>query len=172
MAEELAVNVMVLVPLPITAGPEQVTPEGKSEQAGVTVPVKPPFAVTVSVTVPVLPLETVTVEGLSDKLKSAPPVVLVHADGAFTRFATLTEPRPVAASYPVAASNPVSTPTGLPPLVQFGLPFTQGMAMVPLVMSLKMQAAAGGPLVLHEPLWAANKGYKISFALPCGPPAF
>lgn len=98
MAEELAVNVMVLLPLPITAGPEQVTPEGKSEQVGVTVPAKPPFAATVSVTVPVAPLATVTVEGLIDKLKSAPPVELVHADGAFTRLATLTEPRPVAKS--------------------------------------------------------------------------
>ena len=98
MAEEVAVNVIVLVPLPITVGPEQVTPEGKPEHAGVTVPVKPPFAVTVSVTVPVLPLATVTVEGLMDKLKSAPPVELAHADGALTRFATLTEPRPVARS--------------------------------------------------------------------------
>ena len=97
MAEEAAVMVIVLEPLPITAVPEQVTPEGKSEQAGVTVPVKPPFAVTVSVTVPIPPLETVTVEGLSDREKSAPPVVFFQAD-AFTRFATLTEPRPVAKS--------------------------------------------------------------------------
>ena len=98
MAEEVAVIVIVLVPLPITAGPEQVTPEGRSEHAGVTVPVKPPFAVTVRVTVPVPPLATETLEGLSDREKPAPAVGLVHTDGAFTRFATLTEPRPVAKS--------------------------------------------------------------------------
>ena len=37
MAEEVAVNVIVLVPLPMTAGPAQVTPVGRSEHAGVTV---------------------------------------------------------------------------------------------------------------------------------------
>src|SRR5690348_16309218 len=101
MAEEFAVNVMVLVPLPITAGAEQVTPVGKSEQAGVTVPVKPPFAVTVSVTVPILPLATVTVDGFRDSVKSAPFVpggASFQADGALTRLATLTEPSPVARS--------------------------------------------------------------------------
>lgn len=56
--------------------------------------------------------------------------------------------------------------------MQFGLPFTQGIAMVPLVTSLKMQVEAGGPLVLHEPLWAANNGYNTSFALPWADSAF
>jgi hypothetical protein len=98
MAEELAVRVIVLDPPPITAGPEQVTPVGKAEQEGVTVPVKPPSAVTVRVTVPVLPLATVTAEGLTDRVKSAPLVELVQTEGAFTRFAMLTEPRPVAES--------------------------------------------------------------------------
>ena len=101
MADEVAVNVMVLVPLPITAGPEQVTPVGKSEHAGITVPVNPPFAVTVSVTVPVAPLATVTAAELRDSEKSAPFVpggASFQADGALTRLATLTEPSPVAKS--------------------------------------------------------------------------
>ena len=58
---------------------------------------KPPSAVTVRVTVPVPPLATETLEGLSDREKSAPAVVVFQVD-ALTRFAALTEPRPVAES--------------------------------------------------------------------------
>jgi hypothetical protein len=59
----------------------------------------------------------------------------------------------------VPASNPESTPKEKAPLLQFGLPAAQGIAIVPLETSLKMQVAAGGPLVLQdEPPCAVNSG--------------
>jgi hypothetical protein len=100
LPEAAVAKVMVVVPLPVTAEPVHVTRVGRAEQVGVTVPVKPPSAATVNVTVPGAPGPvTVTVGELKDSVKSPLAVVVeVHTAGAFTRLAAFTDPRPVAKS--------------------------------------------------------------------------
>src|ERR1700674_5495594 len=80
----------------------------------------------------------------------------VIEDQLFTRFATFTEPRPVARSYPTPALNPESTPywSALFDVVQLRDPFVHGMAFVPVVRSLKIQVLAG-PFVALELQFAA-----------------
>src|ERR1700691_3655360 len=100
-AAPLDVKVTVLVPLPVTDGAEQVTPDGRSEQASVTTPVKPFSAVTVTDAVPMPPAVLIVggVDGsVSDKVKSTPcvEVAVFQTVGALTRLATFIDPRPVA----------------------------------------------------------------------------
>jgi hypothetical protein len=95
----VVVKVMVVVPLPVTAEPEHVTRSGRAEHVGVTVPVKPPSAATVNVTVPCAPgLATVTVGELKDSVKSPLAFVVEVHTAAFTKLAAFTDPRPVAKS--------------------------------------------------------------------------
>jgi hypothetical protein len=101
MAAAVEVKVTALDPLPVTDGAEQVTLAGRSEQDIVTVPAKPLFAVTVTIAIAVPP-GAVIVGGdagfVRDRLKSTPSVevAVFHTVGAFTRLATLIDPRPVA----------------------------------------------------------------------------
>ena len=73
-------------------------------------------------------------------------------DQALTRLVTLTDPRPVARSYPEAAKCAsvlppvfvVITPTPEPVLLQSVLPPVQATEIFPFVMSMKTQEAGGG----------------------------
>lgn len=68
------------------------------------------------------------------------------------RFAALTDPQPVAKSYPAPAVVPV----------------WPGTLLFPTVMSLKMHCACGGPLALQfAAFWPAANGYRTKFACPC-----
>ncbi len=76
---------------------------------------------------------------------------------AVAKLAALTEPNPVARSYPAAAENAGArvlstiTPVALPLLwLQLSEPATQGTEILPLVTSLKMQPDPWVPLDVHE----------------------
>src|SRR4029077_4082459 len=111
----------------------------------ITTPVGvPPLPVTVPVRLPETdPAVPVTEAGLSVVLVEVPDAVaVVHL---LIRLATLTEPSPVARSYPVPVANagfPLDTTTPNPPLLvllQFVEPPAHGTEILPLVMSLKPQ---------------------------------
>src|ERR1700733_457468 len=93
-------------------------------------------------------------------LTAAPPLsvnavvvpVVFTDDHLFTTFCTLSEPSPVARSYPAvvvyagvvgvaAATSTPGVPATLP--LQFVLAPAQGTSLLPLVTSLKLQVAAG-----------------------------
>lgn len=70
VAVELAVNVRTLVEVVGLVPNEAVTPEGRAEFESVTLPVKPPVGVTVTVEEPLPPCVTLTLLGEADNEKS------------------------------------------------------------------------------------------------------
>src|SRR6185437_1650551 len=72
-------------------------------------------------------------------------VMPVPADQWLTKFAMLTEPRPVTWSKPVPALKPGSFP-----LTQPELPDSQGTALLPVVVSRKMQLAREAAVPVAE----------------------
>jgi hypothetical protein len=112
-------------------------------------------------------------------------LVLVRpgVDHLLIRFATFTEPSPVAKSYPsvvlyagviTPATVVSSTPT--PPelvLLQLTAPPAHGTEILPLVTSLNTQVVAGPSVELQlakASLLASE--YNVTFALPCLWPVF
>ena len=69
MAVELAVNVTALVDVVGLVPKVAVTPEGNPEADKVTLPVKPPEGVTVTVLLPLVPCVTVKLEGEAESVK-------------------------------------------------------------------------------------------------------
>jgi len=69
VAVELAVNVTELVDVVGLVPKLAVTPEGNPEADNVTLPVKPPDGVTVTVLLPLLPCTTVKLEGEAERVK-------------------------------------------------------------------------------------------------------
>src|SRR5271169_896987 len=103
------------------------------------------------------------------KVKSAGLALVAQA---LTRLVTFIEPRPVARSNPVPAVKPDRIPLASDGTVtlQFGVAwglFSQGTAIVPFVVSLKMQEAAGMLLELQlDVACAAASSYKVGLAKP------
>ena len=108
-------------------------------------------------------------------------LIKLGVDHLLIRFATFTDPNPVARSYPAPAANAGTsgvpdTNTPNPPVVvllQFVEAPVHGTEMLPLVMSLKTQV-----VLLELPLFPTlelqlEKGslfaiaYNVGFALPC-----
>src|ERR1700761_362118 len=107
-----------------------------------------PAGATVTVTLKFCPETFVAPLGL-DKLVVV--AVRVNVLQLFSRLVTLTEPSPVAKSYPVAVANAgvvkfwnISIPNpDAAVLLQFGLPARHATELFPLVTSLNMHVPAG-----------------------------
>ena len=134
----------------------------------------PELLVTLPLNVTLVPTVPDTVEGESVTLVLIKPGV----DHLLIRFATFTDPSPVARSYPVLATNAGVVPdtsTPNPPVVvllQFVEAPLHGTEMLPLVMSLKTQVALLElPLVpllelQLEKVSLFAIAYNVVFALP------
>ena len=135
----------------------------------------PELLLTLPLNVTLVPTVPDTVEGESVTLVLIKPGV----DHLLIRFATFTDPSPVARSYPALATNAGAVPdtsTPNPPVVvllQFFEAPLHGTEMLPLVMSLKTQVALLElPLVpllelQLEKVSLFAIAYNVVFALPC-----
>ncbi len=130
-AEADAVRVMGIAPADETAPKEAVTPVGRPEAIRLTLPAKPPAAVTATATVAVPPWRRLTAEGAGESVKEGAATIVTaigaEADRVPELPVTITVAGPVAAaeaavSVSVLPVNDAVTPLGKPDTFRVTVP--------------------------------------------------